>query len=545
MFGKRKTPDAESKERKKKGLSLYRAFALAFALGSTPAALEATHIGQSDASVAERYDETLRIMRARFAKRADRSVSFETFLSANNIPSPEEVRALESLMAEFDSPARVRSGFSLARTLYQWHSDADYFPGTGANGRREHEIFIRGYRYLDRQEIQKIIAELAHAYQDEKGERMLNRAVSDHLRHLSDEFTRQDGYMAVYEDPTALEYQAHSVIEPALEARYRTLREDFRTYMRDAALRIANGDDNVGVFPITMGEGPEGNASRARDQHHVPVNHGNDAQFRREMTYEKFTAFIGRLERMSAGSNREGDTFFVSEFLIRALEDQLPSLRYEMVPTQGGRDREIHIAVTRELYEEFIAATSAVHGTRGDITHELRILPLQRQTLMALEQFRNDRFLYEMTRGGFFSNYADAEIPEADIAALREECHREDKSFEMEFTRLHAAAMAPLRTHRFTFEDYRRLADRILEYQRRKSGAVDGPELESDSSMSGLALIFNGACTFETSCRDESYGIRIRPATGTIDIHIDQNERGAHFRTVRRIFEESRRDNPN
>lgn len=517
-------PGLQQEKKKPKKGHLLRNTALAFiGFGAVTAANEGANVGQHEASVSERYQATLRRARIAYERRTDREQTYEQFLEENQIPTEQEIQALERLIAEFERPVRIRSGFAIMRTL------AGGFEGRASytesfTGPEEHNIYLPGREgeIFDREAVRAVISELAHAFQSEQGR--TNVLLSEKLRNLFDVLSGRQ-HVDIYDRPGSIEHDAHTITEPELVRHYARLRDDYRAYIRDSVLKYAESGD------FTPFHAWEGRGERPRAPQDI----------RNVFTFDKFQQFIRRIEVESNPQNTDRRSSDHAMMIGRALEDYLPSFQAE-IADDGQNNRTLRIAVTRELYEEFIALTSRYEPLEG-ISSELVIPQGEINTLDIFDEYSRERENYHYQREFIFGTMSDLDIPDEEMDRLREESRRRGTSFEVDFIAVNDRYMRERAQRPFTFAEYQALAERIRVYTegQEENGLTEDDIYLTDSagSLQTMRQFFNDVCRFEATCNGD-YGIE-RTASGRVSMRISEDETGEHYQTVKRLYEESRR----
>jgi hypothetical protein len=227
----------------------------------------------------EEYDTKVRGGDPTLLREDGKNMSFADFLEIKDIPTQEEITALERLITEFKEPVKLHRGVGLigraAETEFgkkevfgAAHYDQKYH-GDGHNVfiyPEEHEKdpakHAEEEKYLTRTDIELIVSELAHATQDEQGKK-------DKMKKDARENVQLKDRHVAYETPGNTEHEAHSVIEPVLDERMNELRESYRT---EAITNLES------ILPTIWREVPDG-------------------FFEGEISYDEFGTFINSLKR--------------------------------------------------------------------------------------------------------------------------------------------------------------------------------------------------------------------------------------------------------
>jgi hypothetical protein len=150
--------------------------------------------------------------------------SFEDYLhNIEMMPTQREFEAVARLMEEYDRPIRVYSGTRLLTRLFQFAFSTDERKG---HYRPEGLLFDVHGIYLERsieeggrmrimgqEDFDTIVAELAHAFQNEQGRLSAGRIIRDLFVML----TEGKSYDDLYDIPGTYEWEAHDRIEPMLQ----------------------------------------------------------------------------------------------------------------------------------------------------------------------------------------------------------------------------------------------------------------------------------------------------------------------------------------
>ena len=290
--------------------------------------------------------------------------TFNTYLLERKIPPPEDMEALKRLIAEFRHPVTFYSGTTMMQRLFTFigrHSDpggmyGHWFPLEIFG----HEVFLNNQesgqeRMFTTEQFETTIAELAHAYQAERGD--------DPLRDLNSAFHifRADGYDGAYDDPSTAEFQAHGEVQNGLVQRLRMLNERTRGYT----------------------------ARTLREYMHLPQNIENPSE---GMTYQGYVELLEKLERELPADN----SVFGTEEILRLLE-VLPAFNAHLEP---GRDRslELHLRPNRRHYEALLEFLAPYVPPEETIT-ELQPLIEESPSRASADAFRR----YEQERRGLLS----------------------------------------------------------------------------------------------------------------------------------------------
>jgi hypothetical protein len=293
-------------------------------------------------------------------------ITFNQYLGERNLPTPEDMQALQRLIAEFRHPVTFYSGTTLMQKFFTFvgrYSDpgglyGHWFPIEIFG----HEVFLNNQesgqeRAFTTEDFETTIAELAHAYQAERG--------TDPLGDLRSAFhvLGSEGYNSAYDDPTTVEYKAHGPggIEEGLTHRLRMLHEHRRAYT----------------------------GRTVRDYMDLPQNLAHPAE---GVTYERYTDLLQRLQREVSVDNH----VFGTEEILRLLE-VLPGFSARLEP---GPDRALHLNLrpNREHYQALIAFLGPYEQPEETITE---LVPLEEDSpsLASARMFRE----YDMERRGIMS----------------------------------------------------------------------------------------------------------------------------------------------
>ncbi|MBY0111132.1 hypothetical protein K2Y00_03995 [Patescibacteria group bacterium] len=321
------------------------------ALLATIAVGEATKAGTQRIDITDVYEQTLAEAQEEFLADPDGCgsledlegdsvcITFNQYLQEKNIPTPEDMQSLQRLIAEFRHPVTFYSGTTLMQKFFTFlgrYSDpagmyGHWFPLEVFG----HEVFLENQengreRVFTQESFETTIAELAHAYQAERGE--------DPLRDLNSAFHvfRSEGYEGAYDDTTTAEYEAHQVIEPELVQRLRMLDEHRRSYTARTLREYMN-------LPTNLDDPQDG------------------------VTYQEYVELLQKLERELATDN----SVFGTEEVLRLLE-VLPGFTAHLEP---GRDRSLRLELrpNREHYDAMVEFLGPYVRPEGSITE---ILPL-------------------------------------------------------------------------------------------------------------------------------------------------------------------------
>lgn len=279
----------------------------------------------------EEYDTKVRHKDPALLREDGKCMSFTDFLETKNIPTQEEITALERLITEFKEPVKLHRGrgligraeeteFGTKEVFGAAHYDQRYH-GDGHNVYiypEEHEKDpvkrAEEEKYLTRTDIELIASELAHATQDEQGKKdeMDNDASENRLL--------EDRHVA-YETPGNIEHEAHSVIEPILDERMNELRESYRT---EAITNLES------ILPTIWREVPDG-------------------FFEGEMSYDEFGTFITAVKR--AYNERVYGTHKIIDVI-----DRMPGFEATFDWQISGEPPALtNLSANKELYNSFRA----------------------------------------------------------------------------------------------------------------------------------------------------------------------------------------------
>ena len=380
--------------------------ALAIAMGGATA-VDALGVGTRRMDVHAEYAASIERARAGYERYIKQQLenpdgpmpvsSFSDYLhNIEMMPTPEEVAAVERLMSEYDRPIRVYSGTRLFTRLFE----VLFATGDRAGHYRpegiffnEHGIYL-GHRereqgappMLSRGDLAIIVAELSHAFQNEKGTLSLSRVVGD----LTGMVLRGERYNDLYDRPGTYEREAHHAIERMLQNQVtlyeseRSVRAYFPAFIEQAGL---SGDFSA---PITQENFPYERYEELVQRLVATINTPSLRQTEKGRAAEAILAFFELLEGFS-GENRPDDeavpTFVIHpnvahyRAMMQVLEERTReetpiTVRRTIPPPETAQDallawREAVLAAKR--FEEMNGAMFAVY------LNDAKILPEGRQ----------------------------------------------------------------------------------------------------------------------------------------------------------------------